>query len=54
MHICNNTSCHNPLHCFLPPYVIDRLAESDDPEIRPKKRKIEISYYLLFKKSLNE
>jgi Zn-dependent metalloprotease len=34
MHFCNNPSCHNPLHCFLPPHVIDRLTESDDPEIR--------------------
>ncbi|PSB04947.1 M4 family metallopeptidase [Merismopedia glauca] len=34
MHICNNPSCHNPLHCFLPPHVIDRLTESEDPEIR--------------------
>jgi Zn-dependent metalloprotease len=34
MHFCNNPSCHNPVHCFLPPHVIDRLIESDDPEIR--------------------
>jgi Zn-dependent metalloprotease len=34
MLFCNNPSCHNPLHCFLPPYIIDRLTESDDPEIR--------------------
>lgn len=34
MRFCNNPSCHNPLHCFLPPHVIDRLAESADPEIR--------------------
>ena len=34
MHFCNNPSCHNPLHCFLPPHVIDRLIDSDDPEIR--------------------
>ncbi len=27
-------TCHNPLHCFLPPYVLDRLIDSDDPEIR--------------------
>lgn len=34
MSFCNNPSCHNPLHCFLPPHVIDHLAESADPEIR--------------------
>jgi Zn-dependent metalloprotease len=34
MRFCNNPSCHNPLHCFLPPHVIDRLAESSDPDIR--------------------
>ncbi len=34
MLFCNNPSCHNPLHCFLPPYIIDRLIESNDPEIR--------------------
>jgi len=34
MRFCNNPSCHNPLHCFLPPHIIDRLAESADPEIR--------------------
>ncbi len=34
MPICKNPSCHNPLHCFLPPHVIDHLTESDDPEIR--------------------
>lgn len=34
MHFCSNLSCHNPLHCFLPPYVIDHFTESDDPEIR--------------------
>ncbi len=34
MIFCNNPSCHNPLHCFLPPYITTRLAESEDPEIR--------------------
>ena len=34
MLFCNNPSCHNPLHCFLPPYIIDRLVESGDAEIR--------------------
>lgn len=27
-------SCHNPFHCFVPPYLIRQLAESEDPEIR--------------------
>ena len=27
-------TCHNPIHCFLPPYVLEHLAESDEPEIR--------------------
>lgn len=26
--------CRDPLHCFLPPYVLDRLAESPDPKVR--------------------
>jgi Zn-dependent metalloprotease len=34
MHICQNPHCHNPIHCFLPPYVLDNLVESSDPEIR--------------------
>jgi hypothetical protein len=34
MLFCNNPSCHNPLYCFLPPYITTRLAESEDPEIR--------------------
>jgi Zn-dependent metalloprotease len=34
MHFCNNPSCHNPVHCFLPPYVLDNLLNSDNPEIR--------------------
>jgi Zn-dependent metalloprotease len=25
---------HDPLHCFIPPHVLDRLSESDDPEVR--------------------
>ncbi|MFB2772749.1 M4 family metallopeptidase [Pelatocladus sp. BLCC-F211] len=31
---CHHHNCHNPLHCFVPPHIIDHLAESDDPEIR--------------------
>ncbi len=27
-------TCHNPIHCYLPPYILDRLAESDDPQMR--------------------
>jgi Zn-dependent metalloprotease len=27
-------TCHNPLHCFIPPYLVTQLAESEDPEIR--------------------
>lgn len=27
-------SGHNPLHCYLPPYVIENLAESDDEDVR--------------------
>ena len=27
-------TCHNPLHCYIPPYVLDRLINSDDPEVR--------------------
>jgi Zn-dependent metalloprotease len=26
--------CPNPLHCILPPYLLDRLAQSDNPRIR--------------------
>ncbi|MFN8066854.1 MAG: M4 family metallopeptidase [Vicinamibacterales bacterium] len=26
--------CHNPIHCILPPYILDRMAESDDPKVR--------------------
>lgn len=26
--------CPNPIHCILPPYVLDHLAESSDPKIR--------------------
>lgn len=31
---CNHSKCHNSLSCFLPPYVTDRLINSDDPELR--------------------
>ena len=24
----------NPIHCILPPYVLDHLAESTDPKVR--------------------
>ncbi|BAY09921.1 M4 family metallopeptidase [Calothrix sp. NIES-2098] len=34
MHTFHHHCCHNPLHCFVPPHVLDRLVESDDPEIR--------------------
>ncbi|ACB50309.1 putative peptidase M4, thermolysin [Crocosphaera subtropica ATCC 51142] len=27
-------TCHNPLHCYLPPYVLKNLAQCEDPEIR--------------------
>ena len=27
-------SCPNPLHCILPPYILDRMAESDNPAAR--------------------
>ncbi|MEZ5284803.1 MAG: M4 family metallopeptidase [Vicinamibacterales bacterium] len=26
--------CHNPIHCILPPYVLDQMAKSDDPRVR--------------------
>ncbi len=26
--------CRNPLHCFLPPDILDHMAESDDPDVR--------------------
>lgn len=26
--------CRNPLHCFVPPHVLDELAKSDDEELR--------------------
>ena len=26
--------CPNPIHCILPPYVLDRLADSSDPKVR--------------------
>lgn len=25
---------HNPLHCILPPYVLDHMSESSDPKVR--------------------
>lgn len=30
----SNCCCPNPIHCILPPYVLDHLAESDDPSAR--------------------
>ena len=27
-------SCRNSIHCILPPYVLDNMAESDDPKVR--------------------
>ena len=26
--------CPNPIHCILPPYILDKMAESDDPKSR--------------------
>ncbi len=26
--------CPNPIHCILPPYILDHLAESSDPKVR--------------------
>jgi Thermolysin metallopeptidase, catalytic domain len=26
--------CPNPIHCILPPYILDRMAESSDPKVR--------------------
>ena len=26
--------CYNPVHCFIPPYVVEHMAESDDPAVR--------------------
>ena len=26
--------CHNPIHCILPPYLLDKLADSTDPKVR--------------------
>ena len=26
--------CRNPIHCILPPYVLDHMAESDNPKVR--------------------
>jgi Zn-dependent metalloprotease len=34
MQFCSNPACHNPVHCFLPPHIIDRLIESEDADIR--------------------
>ncbi len=28
------TTCRTPLHCIVPPYILDHLARSDDPEVR--------------------
>ena len=24
----------NPIHCILPPYMLDKMAESNDPKVR--------------------
>lgn len=29
-----HTCCHNPIHCILPPHILDRMSQSDDPKIR--------------------
>lgn len=26
--------CRNPIHCILPPYVLDKMAESSDSKVR--------------------
>jgi len=26
--------CYNPVHCFLPPDILDHMAQSDDPNVR--------------------
>ena len=26
--------CRNPIHCILPPYILDKLAESAVPRVR--------------------
>ena len=28
------SGCPNPVHCILPPYILDRMAESGDPKVR--------------------
>jgi len=28
------SSCPNPIHCILPPYIADRMAKSDNPKVR--------------------
>lgn len=27
---------HNPFHCFVPPYIVDQLAQSPDPAVRAR------------------
>lgn len=34
-HACTSTgTCRNPLHCFIPPHIIDHMTNSSDPAIR--------------------
>lgn len=32
--LCNTATHSNPLHCIIPPYVLERLSESDNPRLR--------------------
>ena len=35
MHCCHGP-VHSPFHCFVPPHVLDRLAQSGDPQMRAR------------------
>ena len=32
----DHASCRNPIQCIIPPYIIERLAASADPEVRSR------------------